>query len=218
MFFCPPLLLPKPYLTTQIMYNDTWYYQGMKKLLFLAPMLLLILLQTACATPSFVPSTTLVQSSPTPVPTTIPTVQPLNPPGAAGFDTQAGNCLDAANQAIILIKKAANGDFAGTAFTTDMSMDLEPHDSRCMATGHMLNTYQQYVASVRLQVWMLDNNWYYAAATTRQSWLETVLHYLLGTYTHAGLNVRVFVNDKPCGSASIGPGQAGTPSVVSECS
>ncbi len=174
---------------------------------------MLPLLQTACATPSFVPSTTLVAASPTPIPTAIPTAAPANAADAAGFDTHAGNCVDAASQAIVLIKKAAAGDFVGNAFVTDMQLTLTPRDQRCAATGGALKAYQQYVNSVRLQVWALDNNWYYAAVTTRQSWLEGVLHYLLGIYPRADITIKVSANGATCGTASVGAGQAGAPLV-----
>jgi len=185
-----------------------------RRAFLLLPLLLLPLLQTACATPSFVPSTTLVESSPTPVPTAIPTAAPANAASAAAFDTHAGNCVDAANQAIALIRKAAAGEFVGNAFTTDMRLDLGPSDQRCAATGDALKTYQRHVGSVRLQVWALDNSWYYAAPTTRQNWLEAVLHYLLGVYPQANVTINALTpTGAACGTASIGAGQAGTPAV-----
>ncbi len=193
--------------------------EAMKRAFLVAPLLLLPLLQTACATPSFVPSTTLVASSPTPAPTAIPTAAPVNAADTAGFDTHAGNCVDAANQAIALIRKAAAGDFAANAFTTDMRLDLAPSDARCASTGSALKTYQQHVSSARLQVWALDTNWYYAAPTTRQNWLEGVLHDLLSIYPTADIDVKVFTNGTTlCGTASIGAGQSGAPLInVTTC-
>jgi len=175
-----------------------------------------------CSISASVPSTTLVESTPTPGPTALPTAAPANPVDATGFDTHAGNCLDAANQAIVLVKKTANGDFAGNAFTTDMRLDLEPHDAhtQCAAAGQALRTYQQYVNGAQLQVWDLGNNWSYASQTTRQNWLQGVLHYLLGIYPRADIGVKVYTTTSGglCGTASVGAGQGGTPSInVSSC-
>ncbi len=192
-----------------------------KRAFLVAPLLLsLPLLQTACSVPTVLPSTALVASSPTPVPTPIPTAAPLNAADTTGFDMHAGNCVDAANQAIALIKKAAAGDFAGNAFTTDMRLSLEPSDAHagCAATGESLRTYRQHANSAQLQVWALDTNWYYAAQTTRQNWLEAVLHYLLDIYPRADITVKVFNNNVLCGTASVGAGQSGKPLIdVATC-
>jgi len=192
-----------------------------KRTFLVVPLLLLFpLLQTACSVPTVLPSTALVESSPTPVPTAIPTAAPLNAANTSGFDTHAGNCVDAANQAIALIKKAAAGDFAGNAFTTDMQLSLQPSGTHagCAATGESLRAYQQYANSAQLQVWALDTNWYYAAQTTRQNWLEAVLHYLLDIYPRADITIKVFNNNVPCGTASVGAGQSGRPLIdVATC-
>jgi len=196
--------------------------EAVRRFFLVAPVLLLLSMALAgCSISASMPSTTLVASTPTPAPTALPTAAPANPANATGFDTHAGNCLDAANEAIVLVQKTANGDFAGNAFTTDMRLDLEPHDAhtQCAATSQALHNYQQYVNAAQLQVWALDNNWSYASQTTRQNWLQGVLHYLLGIYPRADIGVKVYTtNGALCGTASVGAGQGGTPSInVSSC-
>ena len=196
--------------------------EAVKRFFLVAPVLLLLSMALGgCSISATMPSTTLVAATPTPAPTPLPTAAPANPASATGFDTHAGNCLDAANQAIVLVQKTANGDFAGNAFTTDMRLDLEPHDAHtgCAAAGQALHNYQQYVNGAQLQVWTLDNNWSYASQTTRQNWLQGVLHYLLGIYPRADIGVKVYTtNGGLCGTAAVGAGQGGSPSInVSSC-
>lgn len=192
-----------------------------RAILVILVLALLPLVQTACATPSIIPSTTLVESTPTPIPTAAPTDAPINVSNARGFDTRAGNCADAANQAIALSQKAAAGQFGGVSFNMDMHLDLEPSTGAagqgCAASGQTLQTYQEYVNTAQLQVWALDNGWYNAAQTTRQQWLSDVLAYLLRLYGHANITITVNANDAPCGSASAGAGQSGRPQINAAC-
>src|SRR5437763_8360411 len=89
-------------------------------------LLALALLLSGCSVSSVMPSATLVSSTPTPAPT-VPPAPPVDQSSTSAFDNAAGNCVDAASQAITLIAEAAAGSITGTGFNMDMHLALEPH-------------------------------------------------------------------------------------------
>jgi hypothetical protein len=186
---------------------------GVRRTLLLAPLLVALpLLLSACSVQSLLPSATLVGSTPTPVPTALPTAPPVDQSSTTAFDNAAGNCVDAANQAITLTQQAAAGRFGNNSiFNMDMHLDLEPHgpNSGCADSPAHVARYRQYVSAATLTVWPLDSQWYYAGTAIRQQWLADMLGALQSLYARAHIDVNVIYNGTPCGSASIGFGKGG---------
>lgn len=197
-----------------------WYDTGVKRVVLVAlPLTTLALLLSACSLSSLVPSATLVSATPTPVPTAPPTAPAVNPAMANGFDNNAGNCADAANEAIGLIGDAAAGRFGSSFFNMDMSLALEPHgpNSGCADATH-IGHYRQYaVYSAQLTVWPLDYVWPNAGPVIRQQWLVDVLNVLSKQYPRATINVQALYNGVQCGTATIGPGKNGAPQIDPSC-
>lgn len=151
-------------------------------------------------------------TTPTPRPSPIPTTPPVDQSGTQAFDNAAGNCVDAANQAISLAQQAAAGRFGNNSiFNMDMHLALDPHspDSGCADSPAHITQYRQYVSVATLTVWALDTQWYYAGTTIRQQWLADVLGALASLYPRANKSVQVMYNGAPCGSAHVGAGQGG---------
>ena len=193
----------------------------MKRVVLLLPMLLaLALLLSGCSLSSVMPSATLVSSTPTPVPTLPPAPPPVDASSTSAFDNAAGNCVDAANQAIKLIAEAAAGRFSDTGFNVDMHLALEPHGptSGCADPPARIARYRQYVSSARLTVWALDSAWVNAGSGVKQLWLANVLNALLALYPRAEISVQVLYNGAPCGSAALGSGPAGSRRINPTCS
>jgi hypothetical protein len=187
----------------------------------LGPILLaLALLLSGCSLRSAMPSATLVTSTPTPLPTLPPAPPPVDASSTSAFDNAAGNCVDAANQAISLIAEAAAGRFASTGFNVDMHLALEPHGptSGCAVPPVHITSYRQYVSSAQLTVWALDSAWVNAGSAVKQLWLADVLNALLALYPRAVINVQVLYNGAPCGSAALGAGPAGSRRINPSCS
>src|SRR5947209_88266 len=67
------------------------------------------------------------------------------------YDLQAGNCPDAANQAINLMTFAQ-----GKGFNLDMRLDLTPRAVLCGESGSALATYRTRVAGAELHVYVID--------------------------------------------------------------
>ncbi len=179
--------------------------------LAIAALLLLLPLLSGCSLRSVLPSTTLVGTTPTPEPTALPTAAPVNGSDTLGYDTRAGNCPDAATQAIAFAGASGAGRYGGTPFSMDMSLDLEPHDPRsgCASAGKILAVYRQEgVYSAHLTVWALDANWQGAQAAIRQQWFSDVLNALRTLYPKAGLQISASAYGAACGSAAGGAGQA----------
>jgi len=184
------------------------------------PLLLaLALLLSGCSARSVMPSATLVSATPTPAPT-LPLAPPLvDQSSTSTFDNAAGNCVDAANQAIKLITGAAAGRFTDTGFNMDMHLALEPHGptSGCADSPAHIKRYRQYVNSAQLTVWALDSGWANANLTFKQQWLVDLLNALLALYPRAEVSVQVFYNGAPCGSISIGTGNGGSRQINPTC-
>ncbi len=181
------------------------------RILAVAALLLLLPLLSGCSLRSVLPSATLVGTTPTPEPTARPTEAPVNSADTLGYDTKAGNCPDAATQAIAFASASGAGRYGGTPFSVDMSLDLEPHDPRsgCAGAGKMLTVYrQEQVYSAHLTVWSLDANWQGAQAAIRQQWFSDALNALRALYPKAGLRINISVYGAACGSAAGGAGQA----------
>lgn len=193
------------------------------RLLVVLTLLALALSLSGCSVTSLLARPTLVGPTPTPVPTALPTAAPLNPAGVTGFDTGAGNCADAANEAIALISQSAAGDFGGgSAFTMDMRLELTPggSGSGCADPPARLSHYRQYVVSTaRLTVWPMDSVWLGAGPTIREQWLVDVLNALNHLYTHAQITISVISTNSgnACGSASLGAGSGGARQVDATC-
>ena len=133
---------------------------------------------------------------------------------------KAGNCVDAANQAIKLIAAAATGRFTGSGYNMDMHLALEPHDphSGCADAPAHIERYRQDVSSAQLTVWALDSVWVNAGSAVKQLWLADVLNALLALYPRAEISVQVLYNEAPCGGASMGSGHAGSRQINPTCS
>ena len=194
----------------------------MKRAFLLVPILVaLALLLGGCSVRSVIPSANLVSSTPTPVPTLPPTPPPAaDQSSTSAFDNAAGNCVDAANQAIKLIAAAATGRFSGSGYNMDMHLALEPHgpNSGCAGSPAQIKRYRQYVNSAQLTVWALDSGWVNASTAIKQQWLVGVLNALLALYPSAAVGVQVLYNDAPCGSISIGSGNGGGRQINPTCS
>jgi hypothetical protein len=200
---------------------------SVKRTILLVPVLAaLALLLGGCSIKAVVPSvkavlpsTNLVSSTPTPVPT-LPPAPPVDRSSTGAFDNAAGNCVDAASQAIKLIADTAAGRFAGTGFNMDMHLALEPHapTSGCDDPPPRVKSYRQYVSSAQLTVWALDSVWVNAGSAAKQLWLADVLNALLALYPRAAVSVQVLYNGAPCGSASMGSGNAGSRQFNPTCS
>lgn len=195
-----------------------------KRLVLIAPLLLaLALLLSGCSVTALVKNPTLVGPTPTPRPTALPTAPPLNPSSVTGFDTGAGNCLDAANEAITLINQTAAGTYGGgSSFTMDMKLTLEPGGpgSGCADPPSRIAHYRQDVVSAAtLTVWPLDSTWLGAGPTIRDQWLVDVLNTLYHLYSRATISINVVSTNtgNPCGSASLSLGQGGTRQVDPNC-
>lgn len=182
-------------------------------------LLALALSASACSLKSALPSTTLLSATPTPLPTPQPTQPPVDQSSIDSFDNNAGNCVDAANQAISLIQQAAAGHFGNSFFNMDMSLELEPHDpnSGCADSAHIAHYRQDVVYKAALTVWPLDYVWSNAGPTIRQQWLADVLNTLVKLYPRANSSIQVMYNGLPCGSAAIGTGKSGTPQIDTSC-
>jgi hypothetical protein len=192
-----------------------------KQVFLLMPMLLaLVLLLSGCSASSIMPSATLVSSTPTPAPT-LPQAPPLvDQSSTSTFDNAAGNCVDAANQAIKLIAAAAAGRFTDAGFNMDMHLALEPHGptSGCADPPAHIASYRQYVSAAQLTVWALDSGWVNAGSAVKQLWLADVLNAVLALYPRAEIRVQVLYNGAPCGSAAMGAGHAGSRQLNPTCS
>jgi hypothetical protein len=192
----------------------------MKRVVRLLPVLLaLALLLSGCSLSSVMPSATLVSPTPTPVPT-LPPAPPVDESSTGAFDNAAGNCVDAAHQAIKLIAEAAAGHFTNAGFNMDMHLALEPHGptSGCADPPGHIASYRQYVSSAYLTVWALDSGWVNAGSAVKQLWLADVLNALLALYPRAEISVQVLYNGAPCGSAAMGSGPAGSRHLNPTCS
>ncbi len=173
---------------------------------------LLPLLLGGCSAEALLPSPTLVGATPTPRPALPTPPPPVDQSGASAYDNAAGNCVDAANQAISLAQQAAAGRFGNNSiFNMDMRLELQPHgpDSGCADSSDHVRQYRQYVSVAALTVWPLDSQWYYAGTPIRQQWLADVLGALTSLYPRAEKSIQVMYNGAPCGSARIGSGQGG---------
>ncbi len=176
----------------------------------LLPLAVLALLLSGCTLRQALPDTRLVGVTPTPEPTALATEPPTNA-GVNGYDLKAGNCVDAAAEAIELITNAGSGTYGGTSFTMDMRLTLDPigvkpNDPRtgCAATGKTLSFYRhQAVSTVQLKVYALTNLWPNAQPVVRRQWLEDVLNVLIARYPKANVTINTLANNAPCGSALI---------------
>lgn len=176
---------------------------------------MLALLLSGCTLRQALPDTRLVGLTPTPAPTALATAPPTNA-GVDGYDLRAGNCVDAANEALDLITNAGNGAYGGTPFTMDMQLTLDPigvkpHDpsTGCAATGKTLSFYRrQAVSTVQLKVYALTNLWPNAQPVVRQQWLENVLNVLIERYPKANITINAFANNVPCSSALLSIGSS----------
>ncbi len=189
--------------------------RGILALMLLAPALLL----SGCSVQSLMPSTTLVGSPPTAVPTPLPTAPPIDLSGANAYDKAAGNCADAASQAINLMSEAAAGRFGGSGFNMDMKLELQPNGPDCADSPAHIGRYRQTVSSARLTVWPLDSTWVSSWTAIRQQWLLDVLNTLTRLYPKATTSIQVMsTNDGAlCGSASIGFGSGGSRQIDTSC-
>ena len=183
-------------------------------------LLALALLLSGCSVRSVMPSATLVSATPTPAPTPPLAPPPVDQSSTGTFDNAAGNCVDAASQAIKLIAEAAAGRFTDTGFNMDMHLALEPHgpNSGCADPPAHIANYRQYVSSVHLTVWALDSGWVNAGSAVKQLWLADVLNAVLALYPRAEIRVQVLYNGAPCGSAAMGAGHAGSRQLNPTCS
>lgn len=193
-----------------------------KKAILIAPLMLaLALLLSGCSVTALIKNPTLVGPTPTPVPTALPTAPPPAASGADGYDSGAGNCPDAANEAITLINQAAAGDFGGgSAFTMDMNLALQPNGSGCADPPSLITHYrQEVVSSAMLTVWPLDSTWLGAGPSIREQWLVDVLNALNHLYTKATININVVstTSGNACGSASLSLGPGGARQVDATC-
>jgi hypothetical protein len=173
---------------------------------------LLPLLLGGCSAQALIPSPTLVGATATPRPALPTPPPPVDQSDTSAFDNAAGNCVDAANEAISLAQQAAAGRFGNNSiFNMDMRLELQPHgpNSGCSDSPAHVKQYRQYVSAATLTVWPLDSQWYYAGTPIRQQWLADVLGALTSLYPRAQKSIQVVYNGAPCGSASIGSGQGG---------
>lgn len=195
----------------------------MNRAFLLAPVLLALALSlslSGCSVKALLPSTTLVSATPTPAPTPPPTAAPpADQSSSNAFDNAAGNCADAANQAITFMSDAAAGRFGGSAFNVDMRLELDPTGSDCAASPAHISRYRQTVSSARLTVWPLDSVWTNSYISIRQQWLLDMVNTLVRFYPRANNSVQVFSSSSGalCGSASIGFGSGGARQIDTSC-
>lgn len=192
-----------------------------QRILLGAALLALALGLSGCSVQSLLPSTTLVSATPTAVPTPLPTAAPpVDQSSTNAFDNAAGNCVDAANQAINLMSEAAAGRFGGSAFNMDMTLNLEPAGPDCAGSPARIAHYRQdVVGSATLTVWPLDSVWGNSYSAIRQQWLLDVLNALARLYPHANVAVQVHSasDGAVCGSASLTFGGGGSRRVDTSC-
>jgi hypothetical protein len=115
------------------------------------------------------------------------------------FDLQAGNCPDAATQAISFVVDARN-----KGFNLDMRLDLGPVTALCGASDAALATYRARVTHANLSAWVLDGSWSSFALASRITWLDDMLRRLHGLYPAAIVNVWVYQDQTVLGSAILG--------------
>lgn len=197
-----------------------WYSNVVKRaLLLLAALLACTLLLSACSPASLIPSSDLAVPTPTATPSPAPAASPATGVSPSAYDSAAGNCVDAANNAISLINASATGAYGSSYFNLDMRLTLDPHTgAACASGGAKLKSYRQSVGVAELSVYPLDGQWYYAGTVTRSAWLTDVLNRLRSLYPSADITVKVTYNGSPCGSASIGSGVGHERQINGDCS
>jgi hypothetical protein len=141
----------------------------------------------------------------TPAPTVAPAgpAVPVEVTAAAvptpAFDLQAGNCPDAAQQAIdVLVDTQTKG------LNLDMRLDLGPVTALCGASGAALGTYRARVTHADLSAYVIDGTWASFPTASRYTLFEDMLRRLHALYPAAIINIAVREDQAVLGTASLG--------------
>ncbi len=134
----------------------------------------------------------------TPVSTTVvdPTAQAAPTPA---FAMQAGNCPEAANQAITLM-----GYTQSKGANLDPRLELAPLDRRCGADGADLTTYRARVTSATLNMYVIDGSWSSLYLASRSALLRDLMGRLHRLYPAAICKVLIYQGDTVLGSITLG--------------
>src|SRR5262249_21936775 len=95
----------------------------------------------------------------------------------AAFDLQAGDCPDAAQQAIDMLV-----DTRTKGVNLDMRLDLGPVGVLCGASGAALATYRARVTHADLSTYVIDGTWSYYPTASRYTLFEDMLRRLHALY------------------------------------
>jgi hypothetical protein len=115
------------------------------------------------------------------------------------YDLQAGNCPDAANQAIALMTFVQS-----KGYNLDMQLELAPRTVLCGQSGSALATYRARVATANLSAWAIDGSWSSFYMASRTMMLHTLLDRLHTLYPAAIARVTVYQADTVLGSGILG--------------
>jgi hypothetical protein len=130
----------------------------------------------------------------TKTPTTVsnlPPVATISAPSiaAAGFDSYAGNCPDAADEDVTLINYAKSENY-------NFDMQLQIHPTQGCDADHKSSTYKSFIKQVtqaNLLLNALDTAWTYGYVSTRDTFLTNVLSQLQAHYPSLS-NATITVN------------------------
>ena len=115
------------------------------------------------------------------------------------FDLQAGNCPDAADQAIAMTAVSQR-----QGINLDMRLVLAPRAVGCGAPMGMIETYRARVTSASLSAFVIDGTWSTFPPAPCLSLLMDVLRRLHSLYPAAISRVVVYQADSVLGTVTLG--------------
>lgn len=115
------------------------------------------------------------------------------------FDLQAGNCPEAAEQAIESIAFAAQ-----RGANLDARLELSPVTVGCGGAADALATYRARVTSASLTMFVIDGTWPNLFLASRSALLRDLMGRLHRLYPAAICKVLVYQGDSVLGSVTLG--------------
>lgn len=125
--------------------------------------------------------------------------RPVQEAPTPAFAVQAGNCPEAASQAINLLLFTQR-----RGIDVDMRLQLSPLSLGCGASGAALATYRGQVVSASLAAYVLDATWASLSVASRTELLMALVGQLHALYPAAIVKAAVYQGDTVLGSGSLG--------------
>lgn len=162
---------------------------------------LLVALSFVLSGCSVIPKSLQLTAPPTSTPVTL---QPLaagagQPVPTPAFDASAGNCPDAATQAINLMQYTQ-----AQGMTLDIQVALQPL-AQCGATAAAdVAAYRMRVTSASLSAYVIDGTWSANTLSVHTALIDNLLAQMHSLYPAATLSINVYYNGSVVGTGQLG--------------